>query len=117
MSNRKTFIPLIVCLALLGCRETDADIADGDDPLRALTVPHRSERYTTTYWTQKSASDAGLWAQAVDYCADKTTGDYPNCDAVRHVDMLEKRSHLPADRPDTFRLTVPQAPARDTSSR
>ncbi len=106
---------LVFVVLMAGCRDSNEAIANGDDPLLALTVPHRSERYTTTYWTQKSASDTTLWRQAVEYCEDKAEGDHPNCDAVRYVDMIEQRSRLPEDRPDTFRLTVPQTTARDTS--
>jgi hypothetical protein len=115
---RKNKLIVLAAVALIvGCQESDADIANGDDPLRALTVPHRSERFTTSYWTQKSVSDAELWTQAVEYCADKTEGDHPNCDAVRYVENIDRRSRLPEDRPDTFRLTVPQAARRDTTSR
>jgi hypothetical protein len=93
--------------------ETDEDIANGDDPLRALTVPHRSDRYGSTYWTQKSAADSALWAQAVAYCEGRADGDHPNCDAVRQVQIIEGMSGMPEDRPNEFRLTVPQDSSRD----
>lgn len=93
----------VLCLTAAGCRENAADIANGDDPLRALTVPVRSERYTTTYWTQVSIRDAELWTQAVAYCEDRIM-DYPNCEAVRHVDMLERMSRPPEESPRSFRL-------------
>ena len=115
MTTQRLVIVAAVVLAAIGCQRSDADIANGDDPLRALTVPHPSERYTTSYWTQKSVSDAELWAKAVEYCAGKTGGDHPNCSAVRYVEMIERRSRLPEDRPNTFRLTVPQAAPRDTT--
>ena len=117
MRTHNLMIIVLVSVAVIGCRENEADIANGDDPLRALTVAHKSERYTTSYWTQKSVSDTTLWADAVEYCEDKTEGDHPNCDAVRYVEMFERQSRLPEDRPDTFRLTVPQATTRDTTSR
>lgn len=105
---------LLLIVAAVGCRASDAGIAEGDDPLAALAVPQRSERYTTTYWTQKSRSDTELWAQAVAFCEEKNDGDHPNCDAVRHVGMLERMSRLPEDRPDTFSL---RPSARDTTPR
>ena len=108
---------LLLTMTVVGCIESDAAVAEGDDPLMALTVPHRSERYGTTYWTQKSMGDADLFATAVEYCADRNDGDHPNCEPVRYVDMIERQSRLPEDRPDTFRLTVPQASGRDTTSR
>lgn len=107
---------LLFVVAVVGCRPSEVDIGGGDDPLAALAVPHRSERYTTTYWTQKSRSDTELWAQAVAFCEDKNDGDHPNCDAVRHVDMLERMSRLPEDRPDSFSLR-PSARDRDTTPR
>ena len=117
MNAHKLAMLVIVSLAATGCGESDADIANGDDPLRALAVPHRSERYTTTYWTQRSVRDTALWRKATEYCEDRNEGDHPNCDAVRYVEMIERRSRLPEDRPDSFRLTVPQATARDTTLR
>jgi hypothetical protein len=88
--------------AIAGCRDSREAIANGDDPLRALTVPHKSERYTSTYWTQKSIRDKALYSQAVDYCKDKNDGEHPNCDVVRYVDMLERSSRLPENRPNDF---------------
>jgi hypothetical protein len=113
-------IPVAIVLALLavaGCAPTDADIAEGDDPMLALTVLHRSERYGTTYWTRASVDDADLFARALAYCEEHDDADHPNCEPVRQVDMLDRASRLPEDRPDTFRLTVPQATGRDTSRR
>lgn len=101
-ANRWWILAALV-LALVGCRETDEDIANGDDPLRALTVPHRSDRYTTTYWTQASLRDRELWEEAVAYCEDRIA-DHPNCEAVRYVDMLERRSRLPEESPRDFQL-------------
>ncbi len=97
---------LILGLALLGsgCRKSDAEVANGDDPLKSLTVPRLSDRYGTTYWTQKSISDTALWAQAVAYCAGKTEGDHPNCDVVRGVRMLERMSRLPPKSRHNFSL-------------
>jgi hypothetical protein len=113
-------MPVAIMLALLvvpGCTPSDADIAEGDDPMLALTVPHRSERYGTTYWTRASVDDADLFARALAYCEEQNDADHPNCDPVRQVDRLERASRLPEDRPDTFRLTVPQSAGRDTSRR
>jgi hypothetical protein len=95
-------------LVVVGCGDTDEDIANGDDPMRALTVARRSERYGSTYWTQTGVADSALWAQAVAYCAGKASGDHPNCDAVHQVQAVEQMSRMPEDRPNGFGLTVPQ---------
>ena len=99
---------LLVSILSGACGESDADIANGDDPLRALTIAHRSDRYGSTYWTQKSSADSALWADAVAYCEGRTGGAHPNCEAVRQVRILEQMSRMPEDQPNEFRLTVPQ---------
>jgi len=103
----------LTCLLAAGCVDTEEEIANGDDPLRALTVAHRSDRYTSTYWTQKSSADSTLWAQAVAYCEGRESGDHPNCDAVRQVQAVQQMSRMGEDRPNEFRLTVPQDSSRD----
>jgi hypothetical protein len=105
------------CLLAVSCVDTEEKIANGDDPLRALTVAHRSDRYTSTYWTQTSAADWTLWAQAVEYCEGRASGDHPNCDAVHLVHAVEQMSRLGEDRPNEFRLTVPQDSQRNRTTR
>ena len=99
---------LLASILIGACGESDADIANGDDPLRALTVAQRSDRYGSTYWTQKSNADSALWAEAVAYCEARTSGEHPNCEAVRQVRILEQMSRMHADQPNEFRLPVPQ---------
>ena len=93
---------------VVGCADADEEIANGEDPLQALTVAHRSDRYGSTYWTQTSIADSALWAQAMAYCEGKSSGDHPNCDAVHQVQAVEQMSRMPEDRPNDFPLTVPQ---------
>lgn len=106
VSNR--LVVLLSLLPLAGCAASEEDIANGDDPLEALSVPHRSDRYTTTYWTYTKRDDPELWTQAVEYCQDKS-GGYPNCETVRQVQFVDP-GQLPEDRGDTFRprITAPQ---------
>ena len=99
----------LICFALAGCGEGDADIANGDDPIGALAVPLRSDRYETAFWTQKSVRDPELWVRATTYCEGKNVSDHPNCAAVRYVERLDQMSRPPEDRPSDFHLTVPQA--------
>ncbi len=95
-----------LALLTLGCRKSNSAIANGDDPVRALAVPLRSDRYNSTYWTQKSVADTGLWTQAVAYCEGKAEGDHPNCDPVRQVRLLERMSRTPAPLQDNFSLRI-----------
>ncbi len=93
-------------LLTLGCTKSNKAVANGDDPLRALAVPVRSDRYNSTYWTQKSVADTGLWTEAVAYCEGKTEGDHPNCEPVRQVRLLERMSRAPVPAQDTFSLRL-----------
>ena len=103
----------LACLLAAGCVDTAEQVANGGDPLRALTVAHRSDRYTSTYWAQTSAADSALWAQAVEYCEGRTSGDHPNCEAVRQVQAVRQMSRMGEDRPNEFRLTLPADTQRD----
>jgi len=107
----------LACLLSIGCVDTEEETANGDDPLRALTVAHRSDRYTSTYWAQTSSADATLWAQAVEFCEGRTSGDHPNCEAVRQVQAVQQMSRMGEDRPNEFRLTVPVDSQRNGSRR
>jgi hypothetical protein len=95
---------ITLTIALPGCKESNEEIANGDDPLRALTVPFKSARYTSTYWTRKKIQEKDLYAQALAYCKDRNDGEHPNCDVVRYVDMIDRMSTMPEDRPNDFSL-------------
>jgi hypothetical protein len=63
----------------------DADVANGDDPLRALAAPVQSTRYTSAYWQTRAGQDPALWQKAVTYCDAQRSaaqGTKPNCGAV-----------------------------------
>lgn len=100
----------MVALALLtaGCAKDNSAVANGDDPLAALTVPVPSDRYNSSFWTQKSRADTALWTQAVAYCEGKTDGDHPNCAPVRQVRVLERMAQPPAPSQDNFSLRAHQ---------
>lgn len=109
-SKRARFSPagaalLLISAVLPACAPSEADVANGDDPMEALAVPHLSDRYDATYWTQTSFVDEELWAQAVEFCEGiEDPRDYPNCNVVRSVKMLKPKPHV--DRPDTFNLMM-----------
>jgi hypothetical protein len=107
----------LACLLAVGCVDTEEELANGDDPLRALTGTHRSDRYTSTYWAETSAAASTLWAQAVEFCQGRTSGDRPNCEAVRQVQAVQQMSRMGEDRPNEFRLTVPQDGQRNDTLR
>jgi hypothetical protein len=109
VSAATRMILLLLPLIVSGCGSSDAEIANGDDPLRALTVNHPLDRYSSSYWTRTMGEDAELWAKAVAYCEEHNDAEHPNCGAVRSARMMERMSRPPEDRPNDFRLTVPQA--------
>ena len=72
---------------LSSCRgaASDAAIANGDDPLAALTVDVESTRYTTRYWSTQADSNPTLWSKAQAYCEQQraaSSGQKVNCGAV-----------------------------------
>ena len=98
----------MILLLLGGCTESAEEIANGDDPLRALEAPVPSDRYGTGYWSRQMRSDADLWSRATAFCSANNDGEHPNCDAVRYVEMMDRMSTMPEDEPNDFRLTLPQ---------
>lgn len=99
------------------CGKSNAEVANGADPLKALTVPHPSDKYGSQYWTQKSVAEPGLWTEAVSFCEGRTGNEYPNCAVVHQVRLIEQMSRMPKDRPNQFRLTIPQDTKSDDQRR
>lgn len=81
---------LSVC-ALAGCRPSEAGIADGDAPMKALAVGAPSTRYTHDFWLREARAGTALWDSAHAFCsAVWTSGDTdarPNCGHVRTADF------------------------------
>ncbi len=99
-SARRSAVRFAVVLTagvILGaCRRTPEDVADGDDPLAALTVTAESRRYDEQYWrAHEQSADAAqhqLYTRAVAYCSRKDVaidGAKPNCRGVMTVRALE----------------------------
>ena len=92
MRPDRRLISLVMIAACSACGRSEnaggapgADVANGDDPLVALTVPVQSTRYTSTYWQTRAGQDPALWQQAVSYCDAQRSavqGTKPNCGAV-----------------------------------
>ena len=83
---RGSAVATLAALALTSCRGAgDAAIANGDDPLAALTVDIESTRYTTRYWATQADSNPTLWSKAQAYCEQQraaSSGQKVNCGAV-----------------------------------
>ena len=71
---------------LVGCAPSVEDVAEGDDPLAALTVGAPSERYGGRYWLLKRDEDRSLFDEALAYCEGEEEAErlaeHPNCGPV-----------------------------------
>ena len=96
-----------VC-AVGGCNseaDRQAELANGDDALKALGATVESTRYTTAFWTQQADSNPSLFAHARAYCDAQwasNSGQKVNCGAVAAA-VFEHSG----------RRTAPKRPRRD----
>lgn len=72
-----------------GCGPSPEEVAQGDDPLAALTVASVSERYDGRYWRIQREQQPDLYEAAVRYCQDEEesgrVSSRPNCAPVLQV--------------------------------
>jgi hypothetical protein len=87
----------LVALALscLSCKPSPAAVADGDDPLAALTVQVQSARYDGPYWTRQAHRSSRLWQAAKAYCRANRDRELPNCQPIALVERWEQPALLP----------------------
>ena len=87
-------ISLFLAGATVGCQPTEADIANGDDPIGALTVAALSTRYDGPYWLHQRSAVPGVFGRALTYCKAQSLTERPNCQAVmaawRFAESLER---------------------------
>jgi hypothetical protein len=88
--GRRTVAALVFVLTLAAlllpaaaCAPTQQQIADGHDPLRALTSAADSRLYDLAFWARVERAGGPLWRQAVAFCAPHAESAYPNCRSVR----------------------------------
>lgn len=108
-----THVAVVLVASLVtaqGCQsraDRETDIANGDDPLAALTVYAVSSRYTMAYWLTQAQTDTALWGTARTYCAQQRSaaqGAKPNCAAVYDAEFeLAGRSVRPRRSPASQR--------------
>lgn len=106
----RTFLNCVWCTAVVftvACKsqqDQQADIANGSDPIAALSVNVESTRYGSAYWSQQSDSNTALWQRAKDYCAANgvtSSGQKVNCGAVMSVSGTETIRHPERHKPGT----------------
>jgi hypothetical protein len=87
------FTGLAVALAAVSCSPSPEAVADGDDPLRALTAPAQSARYDGPFWTREAHRNTRTWQAAKAVCQGHR--ELPNCHAVELVLRWEQPFVLP----------------------
>ena len=90
---------LVLAGALLvqaGCSESPEDIANGDDPIKALTVGAASTRYDGSYWLYQREADPPIYQEAVSYCKDQSLAEKPNCAVVMAAHRFATSLERPA---------------------
>jgi hypothetical protein len=84
---------LLLAVALAACSSPDRRIAEGEEPIAALQVRKRSQRYDTAYWVTQARASTALWAIALQFC--RSEGQdltaHPNCASVIAADAQTQR--------------------------
>ena len=84
-----------VLLIQSGCSEAPEDVANGDDPLRALAVGTKSTRYDGPYWMRQRDMSPNLYQDALSYCSGHQPGEKPNCAPVVATErFFESKSRI-----------------------
>lgn len=93
-ANRMRILGPAAALAvglLTACSPSEASIAEGDDPMRALEVGVPSARYSHDFWVKEARAGTAVWDRAYGYCsavwASGETATRPNCGHVRTADF------------------------------
>ncbi len=71
---------LVVLLG--GCKPSPEDIANGNDPIKALAASARSTRYDGPYWSAQRHDQSTTWRQAAAFCTPERVLELPNCQPV-----------------------------------
>ena len=90
MSRLRLTLPLIALAAAAACAPRPEDVANGDDPLQALSSTAQSTRYQGPYWVEQRRLKSELWRQATTYCTPERTRELPNCRPVAAAAEAER---------------------------
>jgi hypothetical protein len=89
-------LTFLVAGALAGCAPRPEAIADGSDPLAALSVTVPTHRFDTAFWARQEHRQTALWRDARAFCLGRDRAVFPNCAHVQRVLFLESPPPLPA---------------------
>ena len=94
-------------------------MAEGDDPLAALTVGVTSERYDGRYWLLKRDKDRPLFDEAVAYCRGEQDAERlaerPNCGPVIAAARFAESRERPRPQGRGFTGVLSEDAASDTT--
>lgn len=90
MTRETLIVPLLVGLSLVGCKPSQEDVANGNDPIRSLSATVQSTRYGPPYWAEQRRVKSGSWQQAVAYCTPDRRREFPNCPTVSNLAEAER---------------------------
>lgn len=91
-SVKRTSIFAAAAALLAGCSPRPEDVANGDDPIKALSASVLSTRYQGPYWVQQRQAKSDVWQQAVAYCTPERVREYPNCQPVAAAAAAERNA-------------------------
>ena len=77
---------------LVACTARPEDVANGDDPIKALAATARSTRYQGPYWVEQRRTKSDVWQQAVAYCTPERVRELPNCQPVAAAAEAERNA-------------------------
>ena len=92
-------------LWLGACQPSEEDVANGDDPIRALSATVLSTRYAQAYWRQQADGRSQVWQRAQAVCDDADLGEKPNCAPVLGVAQFDAMVEQTRNRPPPPRET------------
>lgn len=71
--------------AVIGCRKSDVDRANGNDPIAALNAGAPTTRYVHEFWIDHARRRTAVWDSAYALCSaywKQNDGSKPNCGHV-----------------------------------
>jgi hypothetical protein len=96
---------LLLAAALAARSSADRRIAEGEEPIAALQVRHRSQRYDTGFWAAQARGSTALWAIALQFCRGegRDLAAHPNCASVIAADAQTQGAGRGAQRRSGWR--------------
>jgi hypothetical protein len=83
MTNTSFTLALLSIAAVAtSCTPSPQDLANDDDPIKALQSTVPSTRYAEQYWFAQRRANSPIWKQAVAWCTPEHSAQSPNCERV-----------------------------------